>query len=61
MLSLRDRRKDYAISASPFLSPYLAYHSWAGVLLGLVQHDFELVTAVVGMWLVAVVRLLGYG
>lgn len=61
MLSLRDSRKDYAISASPFLSPYLAYHSWAGVLLGLVQNDFELVTAVVGMWLVAVVRLLGYG
>jgi len=61
MLSLRHRRKDYAISASPFLSPYLAYHSWAGVLLGLIKRDFELLIAVIGMWLVAVIRILGYG
>jgi hypothetical protein len=61
MVSLRDRRKELAISASPFLSPYLAYHSWVGALLGLIQHDFEFVIAVIGMWLVAVVRLLGYG
>lgn len=61
LLSLRDRRKDYAISASPFLSPYLTYHSWAGVLLGLIQHDFEFLIAVIGMWLVAVIRILGYG
>jgi hypothetical protein len=61
MLALRDRRKDYAVSASPFLSPYLAYHSWATVLLGVISRDFELVVAVIGMWLVAVVRILGYG
>jgi len=61
MLSLRDRRKEYAFSASPFLSPYLAYHSWAGVLLGLIRRDFELIVAALGMWLVAVIRLLGYG
>jgi hypothetical protein len=39
----------------------LAYHSWAAALLGLIQKDFEFVTVVIGMWLVAVVRLLGYG
>jgi hypothetical protein len=61
MLSLRDRRKEWAISASPFLSPYLAYHSWVSAILGFIQRDFEFVTIVVGMWLVAVVRLLGYG
>ncbi len=61
MVSLRDRRKELAMSASPFLSPYLAYHSWAAALLGLIQRDFELVTVVIGMWLVAVVRLLGFG
>lgn len=59
-LSLRDRRKDMAMSASPFLSPYLAYHSWASVLAGLIGHDFELVIAVISMWLVAGVRALGY-
>ena len=61
MVSLRDRRKELAMSASPFLSPYLAYHSWAAALLGLIQRDFELVTVVIGMWLVAVVRILGFG
>jgi hypothetical protein len=61
MRSLRDGRKDYAMAASPFLSPYLAYHSWASVLTGLIRNDFEFVTAVIGMWLVAVVRIMGWG
>ena len=60
-LCLRDRRKDFAMSASPFLSPYLAYHSWASVLAGLLGHDFELVIAVIGMWLVAGIHAMGYG
>jgi len=61
MVSLRERPKELAMSASPFLSPYLAYHSWAAALPGLIQRDYELVTVVIGMWLVAVVRLLGFG
>lgn len=59
-LSLRDLRADLAMSASPFLSPYLAYHSWASVLVGLLRRDFELVLAVAAMWLVAVIRALGF-
>lgn len=61
ILSLRNRRADQAMAASPFLTPYLAYHSWVSVLAGLMQHDLELVLAVIGMWLVAVIRLMGYG
>lgn len=61
MISLRDRNKEPAIAASPFLSPYLAYHSWASAILGLIRRDFEFVIVVIGMWLVAVVRLLGFG
>jgi hypothetical protein len=60
ILAIRNRRKDQAMAASPFLSPYLAYHSWVSVLAGLMQRDFELVLAVIGMWLVAVIRILGY-
>ncbi|MFH2101928.1 MAG: hypothetical protein ABIJ39_01035 [Chloroflexota bacterium] len=59
-LSVRDGRKDLAMSASPFLSPYLAYHSWASVMAGLIRHDFELVIVVIGMWLVAVIRAMGF-
>jgi len=61
ILSILHRRKDQAMAASPFLSPYLAYHSWVSVLAGLMQRDLELVLAVIGMWLVAVIRILGYG
>lgn len=61
ILAIRNRRKDQAMAASPFLSPYLAYHSWVSVLVSLMQHDLELVLVVIGMWLVAVIRLLGYG
>lgn len=60
-LSIRDLREDCAMSASPFLSPYLAYHSWASVLAGLMRRDFELVLTVIAMWGVAIIRILGFG
>jgi hypothetical protein len=59
-LSLRDLRDDFAMAASPFLSPYLAYHSWVSVLAGLIRHDFEFVIAVAAMWLVAIIKGLGF-
>lgn len=58
-LSIRDMRKDFAMAASPFLSPYLAYHSWVSVLTGLIRYDFEFIIAVTSMWLVAVLIALG--
>ncbi|MBL8102611.1 MAG: hypothetical protein JNM02_08790 [Anaerolineales bacterium] len=58
-LSLRDLRADFSMAASPFLSPYLAYHSWAAVLAGLIKYDFEFVVAVLAMWLVAVIKSFG--
>ena len=58
-LAIRDRRKDFGMAASPFLSPYLAYHSWAGVLVGLLHHDFQIVLAVIGMWLAGAIH--GFG
>lgn len=59
-LSVRDRRKDYGMAASPFLSPYLAYHSWASVLVGQLQHEFILVITVVGMWIAGAVHYFGW-
>ena len=57
--SLRSLSPDGAMASSPFLSPYLAYHSWAGVLVPLLKKDFELVAVVLGMWFVFLVRLFG--
>ncbi|MBI3153045.1 MAG: hypothetical protein HYZ21_12980 [Chloroflexi bacterium] len=59
-LALRDLREDFAMAASPFLSPYLAYHSWVSVLAGLIRHDFEFVMAVGAMWFVAMIKALGF-
>ena len=59
-LSLRDRRIDYGMAASPFLSPYLAYHSWASVLVGLLQNEFILAIAVIGMWIAGAIHYLGF-
>jgi len=58
-LSLRDLRANLAMAASPFLSPYLAYHSWVSVMAGLLQYDFELMIAVAAMWLVAILITFG--
>ena len=59
-LSVRDRRKDYGMAASPFLSPYLAYHSWVSVLVGLLQHEFILAVAVIGMWIAGAIHYFGF-
>ena len=58
-LSIRDRRGDFGMAASPFLSPYLAYHSWASVLVALLRYDFQLVIAVIGMWVAGIIH--GFG
>jgi len=55
-LSIRDRRSDFGMAASPFLSPYLAYHSWVSVLAGLLKYDFQLVVAVIGMWVAGAIH-----
>ncbi len=55
--SLRDLREDCARAASPFLSPYLAYYSWAGALTALFERKYLLVIVVVGMWLIAMILI----
>ena len=55
-VSLRDMRQDFAMAASPFMSPYVAYYSWAGVLAGFLGDEYILVIAVVGMWLAEIIH-----
>jgi len=55
-VSLRDRRRDFAMAASPFLSPYVAYNSWVGVVAALVPRKLELSLAILGMWMEAIVH-----
>ena len=58
VLSLRDQRREYAMAASPFLAPYVTHSSWVGVVTALLPRKLELLVAVIGMWIVALVLLL---
>jgi hypothetical protein len=50
------RRMSYAMGASPCLSPYLALQSWVGAVASLVASTPETVAAVVGLWIVVIIR-----
>lgn len=52
---LRDVRQDFARAASPFLSPYVAYYSWAAVLAGFIERQYVILIGVVGVWIAAIV------
>jgi len=50
--SIRKQKIEYAMAASPCLSPYVLLHSWVGVLLAIVSSVPETIAAVVGLWIV---------
>jgi hypothetical protein len=49
--ALRRRNNRPAIMASPFLSPYLAAHSWAVALLGLLPDSLLMIIGSAGIWI----------
>jgi len=53
------RRNDIkpAMAASPFLSPYVLLHAWAGALASLAESPLEMVVAVAGLWGLVLLRL----
>lgn len=57
--ALRKRDIKYAMGASPCLSPYVLFHAWAGALVALVTYDAEMVMAVVGLWILVIIRVIG--
>jgi hypothetical protein len=54
--SLRKNEIRYSMAASPFLSPYVIMHSWVGVFLALAPLTYETAAAVIGMWIVVIIR-----
>jgi len=54
--SIRKRKIEYAMAASPCLSPYLVFYSWGGALLAIVSSVPETIAAVVGLWVLVAVR-----
>lgn len=54
--SIRKRKIQYAMAASPCLSPYLLFYSWGGVLLSIISSTPETIVAVVGLWILIAIR-----
>lgn len=54
--AIRKHRLEYAMGAAPCLSPYVLFHSWSGALLAIVASSAETVAAVIGLWVLVIIR-----
>jgi hypothetical protein len=57
--ALHKRKIEFAMAASPCLSPYLMMHSWVAALLAVAASLPETAAAVVGFWILIIMRGLG--
>jgi hypothetical protein len=57
--SIRKNDLRYAMGASPCLSPYVLFHSWVIALLAVVSSTPETIAAVVGLWILIIIRAAG--
>lgn len=55
--AIRKQRIEYAMAASPCLSPYVLLHSWIGALLAVVASVPETIAAVLGLWVLVLIRV----
>lgn len=56
--ALRQRNRRAAMASSPCLSPYVLFHSWAIVVIAIVNSEPETVAVVVGLWILVGIRAL---
>ncbi len=54
--AIQKRKLEFAMPASPCLSPYLLFHAWSSAVISLVKNPLQLVTAVIGLWIVVALR-----
>jgi hypothetical protein len=56
--AIRKRQLSYAMGASPCFAPYILLHSWVVAIYALIQSTPETIAAVIGLWLLVILRLL---
>lgn len=61
VVAVKKRDMRYSMGASPCLSPYVLLHSWSGALAALVASNLETVVAVIGLWIVIIIRAFEMG
>jgi hypothetical protein len=60
LLAASFRRRDikFAMASSPCLSPYVLFHAWVGALISIVSQPIETIAAVIGLWILVIIRFL---
>ena len=56
--AIRKNEIRFAMAASPTLSPYVILHSWIAALLAFASSTPEIITVVIGLWIVVIYRLI---
>lgn len=54
--AIRKQKIEYAMAASPCLSPYVLFYSWSGALLAIISSVPETIAAVIGLWILVGIR-----
>jgi hypothetical protein len=57
-LAIYKRRNEFAMAASPLLSPYILFHSWVGALLAIIKSVPAMLIVFLGLWGLVIYRLL---
>lgn len=57
-LAINKRRNEFAMAASPLLSPYILFHSWVGALMSIIRSVPAMLLAFLGLWGLIIYRLL---
>ena len=57
VFAIRSRDLKFAIPASPFIAPYVAFYSWPASLLSIVSEPWLMAAAWFGMWITTIFTL----
>jgi hypothetical protein len=57
--ALRTHKIGFAMAAGPCLSPYVLLHSWVGALAAILRLPNETLAAVIGLWILVILRAVG--
>jgi hypothetical protein len=55
--AIRQRKIQFAMAASPCLSPHVVFHSWSAALIAIVSSTPKTIAAVVGLWILVIIRM----
>lgn len=59
VMAFRHKNIRYSMAAAPCLSPYVLFHSWAGVVGAVLTDKWITLAAVIGLWITIILNEAG--